>query len=156
MSVTASVQEFLRRANVAYTVFPHQPAFTAQNEAAVTHVPGRDWAKSVVFFADGEPIQAVVPADCVVDLVRLSHLTGAETLRLADENELDWLYPDCERGAMPPFGPLYKQQVYVDAALAAEQEIVFNAGTHADAVCMRYDDFAAVTWPIVGRFTERA
>jgi Ala-tRNA(Pro) deacylase len=155
MPVTASVQEFLRRANVAYTVFPHPPAFTAQDEAAVTHVPGRDWAKSVVCFADGEPIQAVVPADRVIDLVRLSNLAGAESLRLADENELDWLYPDCERGAMPPFGPLYRQRVFVDESLTAEPEIVFNAGTHADAVCMRYDDFAALTWPIVGRFTER-
>ena len=155
MSVTASVQEFLRGANVPYSVFPHRPAYTAQDEAAVTHVPGRDWAKAVVCFADDEPIQAVVPADCVVDLVRLAHLAGAGTLRLACEDELDWLYPDCERGAMPPLGPLYRQRMFVDQSLAAEPEIVFNAGTHADAVRMRYGDFAAMTRPFVGRFAER-
>ena len=155
MAVNASVQEFLRQANVAYTVFPHEPAYTAEDEAAVTHIPGRDWAKAVICFADGEPIQAVVPADLVVDFDRLLLLAGAHTLRLAREDELDWLYPGCERGAMPPLGPLYRQRVFVDAALAAEREIVFNAGTHADAVCMQYDDFAAITRPIVGRFAER-
>lgn len=155
MAVTASVQEFLRRSNVSYTVFPHLPAYTAQEEAAITHVPGRDWAKAVVCFADGEPIQAVLPADLDVDLGRLLVLAGAETLRLAREDELEWLYPDCERGAMPPLGPLYKQRVFVDESLAAEPQVVFNGGTHGDAVCMRYEDFAAVTRPVVGKFASR-
>jgi Ala-tRNA(Pro) deacylase len=155
MSVTPSVQEFLRQANVPYTVFQHAPAYSAQDEAAATHIPGRDWAKAVVCFADGEPIQAVVPADLVVDFDRLQLLAGATTIRLAREVELDWLYPECERGAMPPLGPLFKQRVFVDAALAAERRIVFNAGTHADAVSMRYEDFALIARPIVGRFAER-
>jgi Ala-tRNA(Pro) deacylase len=155
MAVTASVQEFLRRANVGYTVFPHLPAYTAQEEAAVTHVPGRDWAKAVVCFADGEPIQAVVPADLAVSLDRLLALTGAQTIRLAREDELEWLFPDCEPGAMPPLGPLYKQRVFVDEALASEAHVVFNAGTHVDAVCMRWDDFAAVAKPTVGSFDMR-
>lgn len=155
MAVTAAVQEFLRQANVAYTVFPHLPAFTAQEEAAVTHVPGRDWAKAVICFADGEPIQAVVPANLEVDLDRLLLVAGAQAIRLARENELDWLFPDCERGAMPPLGPLYHQRVFVDESLADEDHIVFNGGTHGDAVLMRYDDFAAIARPIVGRFAQR-
>lgn len=155
MAVTEVVQEFLRQANVAYSVFPHPPAYTAQEEAAVTHISGRDWAKPVVFFADGEPIQAVVPADLVVDLEQLLLLTGADRLRLATEDELAALYPDCEPGAMPPLGPLYNQPVFVDIALASEPQVVFNGGTHADAVCMRYDDFAALARPVVGRFAVR-
>jgi Ala-tRNA(Pro) deacylase len=153
--VTPSVQEFLRASNVAYSVFPHEAAFTAREEAAVTHVPGHGWAKAVICFADGEPVQAVVPADLTVDLERLAYLTGADTIRLAREDELEWLYPDCERGAMPPFGPLYKQRVFVDERLAVEDRIAFNGGTHRDAVSMRYDDFALLTRPIVGRFAER-
>jgi len=153
--VTLTVQEFLRRGNVAYTVFQHMPAFTAQEEAAVTHVPGRNWAKAVICFADGEPIQAVVPADREVDLERLADVAGAGDVRLADESELRWLYPDCELGAMPPFGPLYKQRVFVDESLARDDEIVFNAGTHADAICMRYVDFAALARPTAGRFAAR-
>jgi Ala-tRNA(Pro) deacylase len=155
MAVTAAVQDFLRLANVPYTVFPHVPAHTAQTEAAVTHIPGRDWAKAVICFADGQPIQAVVAADCLVDLNRLAALVGAEAIRLASEDELDWLYPDCERGAMPPFGPLYKQAVFVDQALAREDRIAFNAGTHGDAIVMRFEDFAAIAKPIVGRFAQR-
>jgi Ala-tRNA(Pro) deacylase len=155
MAVTATVQEFLRRGNVAYTVFPHAPAFSAQEEAALTHVPGRDWAKAVICFADGEPIQAVVPADREVDLARLAVLARAGEVRLAFETELDWLYPDCERGAMPPFGPLYNQRVFVDETLAREEQIVFNGGTHADAICMRFEDFEALARPTVGSFAER-
>jgi Ala-tRNA(Pro) deacylase len=155
MAVTPMVQEYLRRANVGYSVFPHPPAYTAQEEAAITHVPGRDWAKAVICFADGEPVMAVVPADLSVDLGRLLMLTGTETLRLATEHELEWLYPDCERGAMPPLGALYKQRVFVDSALAEEEQIVFNGGTHGDAVCMRYDDFAMLTRPTVGQFAKR-
>lgn len=155
MSVVPNVQEFLRRANVPYAVFQHPRAYTAQEEAAVTHVPGRDWAKAVICFADEEPIQAVVPADLVVDLDRLAVVAGAISIRLADEEELRWLYPDCERGAMPPFGPLYRQAVYAEEALADEDEIVFNAGTHGDAIRMRFDDFAAIAHPIIGRFARR-
>jgi Ala-tRNA(Pro) deacylase len=155
MSVVPAVQEFLRRANVPYSVFPHARAYTAQQEAAVTHVPGRQWAKAVICFADGEPIQAVVPADLVVDLDRLAAVAFATSIRLADEGELGWLYPDCERGAMPPLGPLYRQAVYADEALADDDAIVFNAGTHGDAIRMRYQDFAAIAHPIVGRFARR-
>jgi Ala-tRNA(Pro) deacylase len=155
MAVIPVVQEFLRQANVPYSVFPHAPAYTAQEEAAVTHISGRDWAKPVVFFADGEAIQAVVPADLIVDLEALLLTTGAERLRLATEDEIAGLYPDCEPGAMPPLGPLYHQPVFVDVALAAEPQIVFNGGTHGDAVCMRYDDFAALARPVVGSFAIR-
>ncbi len=154
MSVVPKVQEFLRRANVPYAIFPHQRAYTAQEEAAVMHVPGRDWAKVVICFVDREPIQAVVPADLVVDLDRLAIVTRATSIRLADEDERRWLYPDCERGAMPPFGPLYHQMVYADEALVDEDEIVFNGGTHGDAIRMRYQDFAAIAHPIVGRFAK--
>lgn len=152
MAVSASVQEFLRQSNVAYTVFPHMAAYTAQEEAAVTHVSGWKWAKSVICFADGEPVHAVVPAHFVVDLERLRELAGAVTIRLAREEELEWLFPDCEPGAMPPFGPLYHQRVFVDSLLAGETTIVFNAGTHRDAVRMRFDDFAAIARPVIGVF----
>ena len=138
-----------------YAVVPHRAAFTAQEEAAVIHVPGRDWAKVVICLADDKPIQAVLPASLVVNLDRLLPLARASSIRMAFEDELRALFPDCELGAMPPFGPLYGQPVFVDAALAAEAEIVFNAGTHMDAIRMRYADFAAAVRPTVGRFAER-
>lgn len=155
MALSISAQEFLRCSCVTYTAFRHAPAFTAQEEAAVTHIPGRAWAKVVACFADGRPIQAVVPADRDVDLDRLLLLAAANELRLARPDELDWLYPDCERGAMPPFGPLYRQPIFVDAGLATDGDIVFNAGTHADAVGMNYDAFVGLVHPVVGEFAQR-
>ena len=154
MASMSSIQEFLRDAHVAYTVVPHRPAFTAQEEAAATHVPGRNWAKVVVCFVDGEPVQAVLPAPLTVNLTRLLDLARGQEIRLALEDELPRLFPECEPGAMPPFGPLYGQPVFVDLALAAEPEIIFNAGTHAEAICMRWPDFAASVRPIVGDFAE--
>ena len=155
MSGISAIHEFLRDARVPYSVLPHRPAFTAQEEAAATHVPGRDWAKVVVCFVDGEPIEAVVPAPTVVDMDRLLSLAGGSRIRLAQEEELRRLYPGCEVGAMPPFGPLYGQAVFADAALASDPEIVFNAGTHAEAIAMRWSDFAHTVKPTVGRFAER-
>jgi Ala-tRNA(Pro) deacylase len=154
MAVSPMIQEFLRRADVAYSVVPHARAFSAAEEAAVTAVPKRNWAKVVICFADGEPVQAVVPADCYVDLALLAGVTAASTTRLASEDELEWLYPDCEPGAMPPLGPLYRQLVFVDAMLAVEDEIVFNAGSYGDAISMRFADFEAIAHPVIARFSR--
>jgi len=148
----STIHEFLREAHVPYTVVPHPTAFTAQEEAAAARVPGRDWAKVVVCFVDGQPIEAVVPAPAFVNLAELLALAGGNTIRLAEEGELQVLFPDCEVGTMPPFGPLYGQTVYVDGALALEPEIVFNAGTYRDAIAMRWSDFVKMVNPIVGRF----
>jgi Ala-tRNA(Pro) deacylase len=150
----STIHEFLREAHVPYTVVPHRPAYTAQDDAAATHVPGGDWAKVVVCFIDGEPVEAVVPAPSIVNLNSLLALAGGREIRVADEEELRGLFPECELGAMPPFGPLYGQVVYVDAVLALGPEIVFNAGTHREAIAMRWNDFVKMVNPIVGRFAE--
>jgi Ala-tRNA(Pro) deacylase len=154
MPGTPSIYEFLRAAHVPYTVVPHPPAYTAQEEAAATHVRGRDWAKVVVCFLDGEPIEAVLPAPYFVNLDRLLELTGGSEIRLAEEAELQQLFPGCEPGAMPPLGPLFGQAVFVDVALAAEPQLAFSAGTHTEAIAMRWADFAKSVRPIVGRFAE--
>ena len=121
----------------------------------VTHVPGRMWAKTVVCLADGEPVLAVLPAHYAVDIGQLRQLVGATALRLANEVELAPLYPDCELGAMPPLGPLFNQPVYVDESLTADKDILFNAGTHTDAVRMSFDDFMKLVRPRVGVFGRR-
>jgi Ala-tRNA(Pro) deacylase len=154
MAGTLSAHEFLRESHVPYTVLPHRPAYTAQEDAAAVHVPGRDWAKVVVCFVDGAPIEAVIPASMTVNLDRLLDLARAREIRLADESELRRLFPDCDLGAMPPLGPLYGQAVFVDVAMAAEPEIVFDAGIHTEAIRMRWADFAATIRPIVGSFAE--
>jgi Ala-tRNA(Pro) deacylase len=154
MPGTSSMHEFLREAHVAYMIVPHRPACTAHEEAAAMHVPGRDWAKVVICFVDGAAVQAVVPAPMTVNLDRLRDLARGTEIRLAREDELPRLFPDCEPGAMPAFGPLYGQRVFVDVALAEEPEIVFNAGAHTEAISTRWADFSASVRPIVGRFAD--
>ncbi len=150
MAIPTPIADFLR--DRPYTALSHRAAFTAQEEAAVTHVPGRFWAKTVVCYLDEKPVLAVLPAHYRVDLERLRMLARANSARLASEQEIASLYPGCETGAVPPLGPLFGQTVYVDRAIAADPEVVFHAGTHTDAVRMRYEDLAALTRPIVGEF----
>ena len=119
----ATIHQFLHDAHVPCSVLPHWPAYTAQQEAAATQVPEEDWAKVVVCFIDGEPVEVVVPASSYVNLERLLALSGGTSIRIATEEELGRLFPQCEVGAMPPLGPLYGQTVYVDAAMAFEPEI---------------------------------
>ena len=155
MTGMTAIHDFLRAAHVPYSVVPHRPAFSAQEGAAAAHVPGRDWAKVVVCFINGQPVEAVVAAPSIVNLDRLLELAGGTSIRLAQPDELRRLYPGCDPGAMPPFGSLYGQPVFVDVALATEPEIVFNAGTHTEAIAMRWADFASVVSPIVGQFAQR-
>jgi Ala-tRNA(Pro) deacylase len=152
MAIPHSIERFLGDQHVEYAVLPHRPAYTAQEEAALAHVPGVQWAKTVACIADGVPVLAVVPAPSFVDLDRLCDVAGAREIRLAREREFEPFYPDCELGAMPPLGPLYGQAVYVDSRLARMDVIVFDAGTHSDAIRLRYDDFARLVHPIVGDF----
>ena len=154
MPVRPTVQEFLRVADVAYTVLPHHRAHTARQEAAAALIPASNWAKVVIAFADGEPVQAVVPADCDVDFKQLAALIGVAHVRMATEDELDWLYPDCEPGAIPPLGPLYRQLVFVDRRLTQHEDIAFNAGTFENAVAMCVADFIALAKPMVGNFAR--
>jgi prolyl-tRNA editing enzyme YbaK/EbsC (Cys-tRNA(Pro) deacylase) len=99
MPVRPTVRDWLEHVHVPYTALAHRPAFTAQEEAAATHVSGRDWAKTVVCFADEEPILAVLPAPFIINVEKIRALVGAKRIRLANEEEMARLYPDCEVGA---------------------------------------------------------
>src|SRR6185295_1011942 len=142
----------LKAERIPYTCFKHVPAYTAQEEAAVSHIPQRSWAKVVICLADDRPVQAVLPAHHTVDFELLRLLAKSATLRLAREEEVADLYPECEVGAMPPFGAAYGHAVFVDQCLVGEPQMVFNAGTHTEAICMHYGDFADLAKPVVGAF----
>jgi Ala-tRNA(Pro) deacylase len=150
MATIGSIVDYLRKQKIPYLPVRHAPGYAAQREAALAHVQGRHWAKTVVCFADEDPIQAVVPAHRMVDFERLRVLLGARAVRLGTEAEIAKLYPDCELGAMPPFGSLYGQRVAVDASLVGDPEMVFNAGTHTEAISMHYNDYADIVKPLVG------
>jgi Ala-tRNA(Pro) deacylase len=143
------LREFLEKQKIPYQREVHRTAYTAQEVAAEEHIPGKIMAKTVVVKADNRFVLAVLPAAVRTDLEKLKTGLGAQEVRLATEFEFTGLFPDCEVGAMPPFGNLYGVPVYVDASLTKDEEIVFNAGTHEDTIRMRYADFARAAQPKV-------
>lgn len=155
MSVSQRIQSYLDSENVKYECIPHLQAFAAQDVAHALHVPGRMFAKPVVLEADGRLLMAVVPATHRLDLDEFKQKLGVADLELASEGELAKFCPDCELGALPPFGQLYGMDVWVDKALSDAEEIVFNAGSHTEAIRMKYDDFARLAMPHLARFAER-
>jgi len=149
------LRELLDEESVKYVVISHSPAYTAQEIAALAHVPGRELAKTVMVKEDEELRMAVLPASFQVDLQRLQQNVRAGTVELADEVDFRERFPDCEVGAMPPFGNLYGLRVYVDRKLAEDDEIAFNAGNHKELVRMAYKDFQRLAKPDVVDFARR-
>jgi Ala-tRNA(Pro) deacylase len=140
------LREFLDNYNVPYVVISHSVAYTAQGIAALAHISGKELAKTVIIKLDGELAMAVLPASFLVDTVML-RATGARTVEIATEREFKDRFPDCEVGAMPPFGNLYGMKVYVDTSLTKDKEIAFNAGSHRELVRMAFQDFVRLVEP---------
>lgn len=149
----SKLREFLDSRNVKYLVISHSLAYTAQGIAALAHVSGKKLAKTVIVKVDGVLAMAVVPASEHVNLDRLRCLTGCNSVQIATEAEFQNAFPDCELGAMPPFGNLYDMPVYADASLPEYEEITFTAGTHRELVRMHWDDMARLVKPTVAELT---
>lgn len=152
MTCLERLSAYLRENCVPYTIHHHPAASTAFAIAASEHIPPHTFAKVVMVFIDGRMAMLVVPADTRVDLVRLADVIGAREICLADEREFVPLFPDCEPGAMPPFGNLYGLPVYLDRDLAEGETIMFQAGTHRDAIMMRSEDFIRLARPFITSF----
>ncbi len=152
MSISRTLNVYLDREHVHYDVLPHPEAFQALTIAQMLRTPEEKMAKVVIVKVDRRFVMTVLPASWKVDLRRLRTVFATHSVRLATEDEIASLFPDCELGAMPPFGNLYRLPVYVDQSLTEDEEIVFQAGTHSDAIRMRYWDFAALVFPVVTEF----
>lgn len=152
MAITQVLKSYLDHEHVHYDVLPHPEAFRAALVAQTLRTPMKEIAKVVVVKADHRFVMTVLPASWNVNLSRLRDLLLSQHVRLATEDEIKHLFPDCELGAMPPFGNLYGLHVYVDQSLTEDEEITFQAGTHSDAIRMRYWDFAALVFPVVTEF----
>jgi Ala-tRNA(Pro) deacylase len=143
------VRSMLDKNKVKYAVIQHSPAFTAPEIAASAHVPGREMAKSVIVKIEDMFAMVVLPSPYRVSMEELQRIVGTERVRLAHEHEFEKLFPDCEAGAMPPFGNLYGLDVFVHPALMQDEMIAFNAGSHTEVVRMRYDEFERLAQPRV-------
>lgn len=151
MAVQA-LKELLDEHRIKYVIITHSLAYTAQEVAASAHIPGKELAKTTIVKVDGKLAMAVLPASAMVHVKRLKEAIGARNVELAEESEFRDAFPDCETGAMPPFGNLYGMDVYVEESLAEDEEIAFNAGTHTELLRMAYKDFVDVVKPKVVKF----
>jgi Ala-tRNA(Pro) deacylase len=147
------IKRFLDDEKVKYVSITHSPAYTAQEVAQSAHVPGRIMAKTVIVDMDGEMAMVVLPATRKIALQDLREITGSDRLKLATEDAFRQKFPDCETGAMPPFGNLYGMDVYAAESLGESGEIAFNAGTHTEVIKMPYSDFERLVRPKVMSFT---
>jgi len=145
--MSPDLRRFLDQAGARYEVLGHPPAYTAARRAATTHVPGRRVAKVVMVCAEDWFGMAVLPAPAVLDVAALVRLTRRRGLRLAAEHEFIHLFPDCDPGAMPPFGHCYGIDVFLDRDLASAGEIVAPAGSHTEEIRMALSEYIRVERP---------
>ena len=151
-----ALREYLDYHLVKYVVIQHSPAYTMQEVASATHIPGQELAKTVIVEIDGRLAMAVLPASQKVELDQLRESLGAQRVTLAREDVFRDRFPECEPGAMPPFGNLYDMDVYVADSLAEDEEIAFNAGSHTQLVRMAYRDFERLVQPQTLHFAVNA
>jgi Ala-tRNA(Pro) deacylase len=147
------LKEFLDSHKVKYMTITHSTAYTAQEIASLAHIRGEEFAKTVIVRVDGAMVMAVLPASYHVDLPLLKVAANGNKIAVASETEFRDRFPECETGAMPPFGPLYGMPVFVDESLTRDQEIAFNAGTHHELIRLSYEDFARLVQPKVAKFS---
>jgi len=145
----ARLKNYLDKEGIKYVSIERSPAFTMQEVAASAHLPGSLMAKTVIVELDGQMAMVVLPANKRIILQDLREVTGSEKVTFVSEQDFVAKFPDCEIGAMPPFGNLYDMEVYVAASLAQSAEIAFNAGTHTEVIKMSYADFERLVRPKV-------
>ena len=145
--------DYLDQNHSRYQVSRHLPVFTAQQMAAAEHVSGMNVAKPVVIKADDLFYMCVLPACCKIDLSVLQRHLGVDEVELATESQMAELFPDCSIGAEPPFGSLYGLLTFMDTRLADDEYIVFQGGTHEDAVQMDADEFIRLAQPRILSFS---
>jgi Ala-tRNA(Pro) deacylase len=154
--IASRLKDFLKREGVEFTTASHSPTYTAAQTAEAAHVSRREFAKAVMVKIDGRLAMAVLPASEKLDMALLKHAAGAKDVYLAPESEFDKWFPGCEPGAMPPFGNLYGMAVYASRSLAADEEIAFNAGSHAETMRIKYKDYDRVVQPVVAKLAAES
>jgi len=150
-----SVIQLLNNSGVKYEVLHHNPAYTAQKMAAEEKEPGKYVAKPVVVKADGKFVMCVLPAHLKVDFDKLKKQLSVSKVILADESELAEQCKDCETGAEPPFGNLYNMETVMDRTLEEDDHILFQAGSHEEAIKMGLSDYKRLAKPRILEFSYR-
>jgi Ala-tRNA(Pro) deacylase len=144
----------LQRRGVPFEELQHPAVYTAQAVAGREHVSGHRVAKVVVVMADGRPVELILPASRHVNLDHVRTVLHAHEIRLATEEEMEKVFTDCEVGAVPALRHWKDVGVLMDRSLNVEGDILFQAGTHADAIRLRFRDWYELVNPQVASFSE--
>jgi len=151
--IVKKLKEFLDKNGIEYVTITHSKAFTAQKVAASAHIPGKELAKTVIIKIDGKMAMAVLPASYRVNFDLLQEALGAEKVELAQEKDFKDIFPNCETGAMPPFGNLWNMGIFVAESISENEEISFNAGSHTELIRMKFSDYKRLTNPVIIKYS---
>ena len=154
MDIPKRLIECLTRNNVRFEILHHTESFSAQGIAEAEHIKAEHHAKVVMVRAGEQHLMVVVPADRRVDLEKVEQITG-RVVSLDTEFEFKSFFPDCQVGTMPPFGNLYDLPTFVDTSLTHEDYIVFEAGTHTEAINLSYAHYEQIVNPQIVDLTLR-
>ena len=146
--------KYLNDNGVRYQVLTHVPAFSAHQAAVASHVPESELAKTLLVKAGEQHWMVVTRADQRVNEKLLKEVLEAKHVGLAHEEDLETQFPDCEVGAMPPFGNLYDLPVIMDTSLEEDEEIVFNACSHTESIKLRLEDYVRLVNPMIAGIAE--
>jgi Ala-tRNA(Pro) deacylase len=152
---TMRLDDLLVSRHISFQRLPHRRTYTANRMAQALHVKGREVAKTVLLKTGNGHMLAVLPATHQIDLEQLREDLGDPNIELAAEEEMDRLFPDCERGAVPPFGSLYQMPTIMDDSLTQDETIVFEGPNHEQAIRMSLYDYEAIEHPRHGHFAHR-
>jgi Ala-tRNA(Pro) deacylase len=152
----AYVMDYLQGRGVTFTVIPHPKAPTAAGEAHAIHMAEELVAKTVVIIANYGPALMVVPASRKLDMALAAEAVGDAGARLATERELERQFPDYELGALPPLSMMLLAPMYVDPAVAGQDEIVFAAGRQDVSIKMATADLFSADPVVVTPLTAES
>ncbi|MBI9097962.1 MAG: YbaK/EbsC family protein [Spirochaetaceae bacterium] len=139
--------DFLNQTHTFYSTVKHEPAYSALSSAKSAHISAKEMVKSVLIKLDGSYTLAVLPSNAKIDFKKLKQITGSQNATLAEEEDLETIFPDCTTGAVPPLGNLYHIPVISDSLITCHDEMFFEAGSHREIMKMRISDYLKLTHP---------
>ena len=140
MAIAETVKNYLAQKTVDYTLSSHPHSGSSHETAEAAHVGEDHIAKGVIVKDASGYAMVVVPASYYVEMKHVRKELNRE-LELVEEAEFSKLFPDCEPGAVPPLGPAYQVETFLDEALTSLANIYFEAGDHEHLVQVSGDDF---------------
>lgn len=150
--INKKIITLLSHNHMDYRVVRHNISYTAQETAQAAHISGHNFAKTILLRVDGKPMMAVLPADAKINFKHIKEITGAKQANLASEEAIHFFFEDCDIGAMPPFGNIYRIPTLMDTLFENCEDIAFNAGDHEDVMMIKFADYCKLVHPKIAAF----